>query len=68
MKAEKHTLLIVDDDEDQRLFMQRTFQSLAPNTEFTWPTAVMKPSLISKERANTRTASVMNSRPTSLRI
>ena len=28
MKATKHTLLIVDDDEDQRLIFQRTFEGL----------------------------------------
>jgi CheY-like chemotaxis protein len=28
MKAQKHTLLIVDDDEDQRFFFKKTFESL----------------------------------------
>src|SRR5687768_1711832 len=33
MKAQKHTLLIVEDDEDQRIFLQRSFESL--DTKYT---------------------------------
>src|SRR4051794_3408444 len=31
MKAQKHTLLVIDDDENQRFFMQKQFEALSTN-------------------------------------